>query len=87
MLMEDIKNIKQIEAIKKHNIDITKFSSKDELSKYLSNISKKKYYLKNKDRFKEYYNKNAINIKEKMKQKREKQKNIKKEDKVEVDGI
>ena len=90
MLLEDIKNIKQKEAVEKHNIDLSKFNSKEELSKYLSNISKKKYYLKNKDRFKEYYNKNSINIKEKMKQKREKQKNINKEDKVElkvVDGI
>lgn len=90
MLLEDIKNIKQMEAVKKHNLDLSQFNSKEELSKYLINISKRKYYLKNKDKFKEYYNKNADVIKANNKERRKKQKNIKQEDKVEVkvvDGI
>jgi integrase len=85
MLMEDIKNKKQIDAIIRNDIDISKFNSKEELSKYLSNVSKKKYYQKNKERFKEYYNQNSDAIKEKLKeqrkQKKEEKKNIKEQQK------
>jgi deoxyxylulose-5-phosphate synthase len=85
MLMEDIKNKKQIDAIIRNDIDISKFNSKEELSKYLSNVSKKKYYQKNKERFKEYYNQNSNAIKEKLKeqrkQKKEEKKNIKEQQK------
>jgi len=82
MLLEDIKNIKQMEAVKKHNLDLSQFNSKEELSKYLINISKRKYYLKNKDRFKEYYIKNADVINARNKERRKKLKNIKQEIKV-----
>lgn len=85
MLMEDIKNKKQIDAIIRNDVDISKFNSKEELSKYLSNVSKKKYYQKNKERFKEYYNQNSDAIKEKLKeqrkQKKEEKKNIKEQQK------
>lgn len=74
MLMEDIKNKKQIDAILRNDIDISKFNSKEELSKYLSNVSKKKYYQKNKERFKEYYNQNSDAIKEKFRQQRKQKK-------------
>lgn len=66
MLLEDIKNKKQLDAITKHNLDISQFNTKEDLSKHLLGISKKKYYQKNKEMYKEYYN----TIKEKQKEKR-----------------
>ena len=70
MLLEDIKSKKQLDAITKHNLDISQFNSKEDLSKHLLDISKKKYYEKNKEKFKEYYKQNADKIKERQKKKR-----------------
>ena len=78
MLLEDIKNKKQIDAIAKHSLDISLFNSKEDLSKHLLGISKKKYYEKNKEAYKEYYKQNADVIKEKHKEKRR----VKKESKI-----
>lgn len=77
MLLEEITNKKQIDAITKHNLDISKFNTKEDLSKHLLDISKKKYYEKNKEKFKEYYKQNADTIKEKQKEKRRLKKNTK----------
>jgi len=77
MLLEEITNIKQIQAIEKHNLDISQFNTKEDLSKYLLAISKKKYYEKNKEMFKEYYKQNSDSIKEKQKEKRRLKKNSK----------
>ena len=79
MLLEEITNIKQIQAIGKHSLDVSQFNSKEDLSKYLLAISKKKYYEKNKEKFKEYYKQNSDVIKEKQKKKRLEKKNIKQE--------
>lgn len=79
MLLEDIKNKKQIDAITKHNLDISMFNTKEDLSKHLLGISKKKYYEKNKEAYKEYYKQNADVIKDKHKEKRKLKKNIKQE--------
>jgi len=49
------------------------------LSKHLLDISKKKYYEKNKEKFKEYYKQNADVIKERQKKSRQEKKNIKQE--------
>jgi hypothetical protein len=81
MLLEEITNIKQIQAIEKHSLDISTFNSKEDLSKYLLAISKKKYYEKNKEKFKDYYKDNATDIKQKNKERRQKKK---KEEKVAV---
>ena len=70
MLLEDIKNKKQIDAITKHSLDISLFNTKEDLSKHLLGISKKKYYEKNKEAYKEYYKQNSDAIKEKQKEKR-----------------
>jgi hypothetical protein len=77
MLLEEITNKKQIDAIAKHNLDISQFNTKEDLSKHLLDISKKKYYEKNKEKFKEYYKQNSEAIKEKQKEKRK----VKKESK------
>lgn len=74
MLLEEITNIKQRQAIEKHSLDLSKFNSKEDLSKYLLEISKKKYYEKNKEKFKEYYKNNADTIKAKNKERRLKKK-------------
>jgi len=70
MLLEEITNKKQREAVEKHNLDVSAFESKEDLSKHLLDISKKKYYEKNKEKFKEYYKQNADKIKERQKKKR-----------------
>ena len=87
MLLEEIKNIKQIQAIEKHNLDISTFNSKEDLSKYLLAISKKKYYEKNKEMFKEYYKQNATDIKQKNKERRQKKKTEKVIDKIIIDKV
>jgi len=79
MLLEEITNKKQLDAITKHSLDISQFNSKEDLSKHLLDISKKKYYEKNKEKFKEYYKQNADVIKERQKKSRQEKKNIKQE--------
>jgi hypothetical protein len=74
MLIEEITNIKQRKAVETHSLDLSKFENKVELSKHLLDISKKKYYDKNKERFKEYYKDNAETIKAKNKERRLKKK-------------
>ena len=69
--------MKQIDAITKHNLDISMFNTKEDLSKHLLGISKKKYYEKNKEAYKEYYKQNSDSIKEKQKEKRILKKNSK----------
>jgi hypothetical protein len=68
MLLDDIKNFKQLQAIEKHGIDISLFETPEELSKHLTYISKKKYYENNKERFKDYYEKNKEKISAKAKE-------------------
>ena len=87
MLLEEITNIKQIQAIEKHSLDISTFNSKGDLSKYLLAISKKKYYEKNKEMFKEYYKQNATDIKQKNKERRQKKKPEKVIDKIIIDKV
>lgn len=79
MLLEEITNIKQKQAVETHNLDLSKFNSKEELSKHLLEISKKKYYEKNKEKFREYYKNNADTIKAKNKERRLKKKSESKE--------
>jgi hypothetical protein len=74
MLLEEITNKKQRDAVEKHNLDISQFNSKEDLSKHLLDISKKKYYEKNKEKFKEYYKQNSDVIKERQKKKRQEKK-------------
>lgn len=77
MLLEELKNKKQIDAVAKHKLDISQFNTKEDLSKHLLGISKKKYYEKNKEAYKEYYKTNADTIKEKNKEKRKLKKEAK----------
>ena len=80
MLIENITNKKQLDAVIRHNLDLSLFNTKEDLSKHLLGISKKKYYEKNKEAYKEYYKQNADVIKEKHKEKRR----VKKESKLPI---
>jgi hypothetical protein len=82
MLLEEITNKKQLDAVVRHNLDLSLFSCKDELSKHLLNISKKKYYEGHKEKFQEYYKENKTVILEKNKKRRADKVKIKKEGEV-----
>jgi hypothetical protein len=77
MLLEEITNRKQIEAVARHNLDVSVFNSKEELSKHLLAISKKKYYDGHKEMFQVYYKENKTVILEKNKTRRESKKQSK----------
>jgi hypothetical protein len=72
MLIEDITNRKQLEAVTRHNLDVSLFNTKEELSKHLLAISKKKYYEGHKEMFQVYYKENKTVILEKNKKRRQK---------------
>lgn len=74
MLLEDITNRKQLEAVARHNLDLSLFNNKEELSKHLLAVSKKKYYEGHKEMFQVYYKDNKTVILEKNKKRREKKK-------------
>lgn len=70
MLIENITNKKQLDAVIRHNLDLSLFNTKEELSKHLLSASKKKYYEGHKGMFQEYYKDNKTVILEKNKKRR-----------------
>ncbi len=59
MLLSEITSKRQLEAVARHQIDLSLFNSKKELTKYFAKVNRKTYYEKNKEMFQKYYQDNA----------------------------